>query len=91
VRRRNDVNAVLGDEDPRARGSFPSIGELRARERCRIVEKRGPKGCGREVGGHSRASIAAASRSRSMYGSPLTSIATRLMVPPVNSCGCGPG
>jgi phosphonate transport system substrate-binding protein len=34
--------------------------------------------------GHSRMSIKAASRSRSTYGSPLTSIATRLMVPPVN-------
>ncbi len=43
------------------------------------------------AGGYSRASIAAASRSRSMYGSPLTSTATRLMVPPVNSCGWGPG
>jgi hypothetical protein len=41
--------------------------------------------------GYSRASMAAASRSRSMYGSPLTSTATRLMVPPVNSCGWGPG
>ena len=36
---------------------------------------------------YSRASMAAASRSRSMYGSPLTSTATRLIVPPVNSCG----
>jgi hypothetical protein len=36
---------------------------------------------------YSRASIAAASRARSMYGSPLTSTATRLIVPPVNLCG----
>ena len=33
---------------------------------------------------HSRMSIKAASRSRSTYGSPLTSIATRLILPPVN-------
>src|SRR5262249_6387361 len=33
---------------------------------------------------YSRASMAAAWRSRSRYGWPLTSIATRLMVPPVN-------
>jgi len=33
---------------------------------------------------YSRASMAAASRSRFTYGSPLTSTATRLTVPPVN-------
>jgi hypothetical protein len=32
---------------------------------------------------YSRASMATASRSRSTYGSPLTSTATRLIVPPV--------
>jgi hypothetical protein len=36
---------------------------------------------------YSRASMATASRSRSMYGSPLTSTATRLIVPPVKRCG----
>ena len=36
---------------------------------------------------HSRISIAAASRSRSTYGSPLTSTATRLIVPPVKRYG----
>ena len=41
--------------------------------------------------GYSRASIAWASRSRSRYGSPLTSTATRLIVPPVNVCGYAPG
>ena len=34
---------------------------------------------------------AAASRSRSMYGSPLTSTATRRMVPPENGQGSTPG
>ena len=40
---------------------------------------------------HSRISISAASRSRSTYASPLTSIATWLIVPPVNRCGASPG
>jgi hypothetical protein len=40
---------------------------------------------------YSRAIIAAASRSRSTYGAPLTSTATRLIVPPVNTWGCAPG
>ncbi len=44
-----------------------------------------PEGC------YSRISIAAASRSRSMYGSPLTSTATRRIVPPVKLQGCVPG
>jgi hypothetical protein len=61
----------------RPRDTQPPLGTLR------------PGGGRRAV--HSRASIAAASRSRSTYGSPLTSTATRLMVPPVNSCGWGPG
>src|SRR5258705_7299834 len=41
--------------------------------------------------GHSRISISWASRSRSRYGSPLTSTATRLIVPPVNVWGRSPG
>ena len=41
--------------------------------------------------GYSRASMACASRSRSMKGSPLTSTATRLIVPPVNRKGASPG
>jgi hypothetical protein len=40
---------------------------------------------------YSRAIMATASRSRSTYGSPLTSMATRLMVPPVNDHGAVPG
>ncbi len=39
---------------------------------------------------HSLASMATASRSRSTYGSPLTSTATRWIVPPVNLCGATP-
>jgi hypothetical protein len=35
--------------------------------------------------------IAVASRSRSMYGVPLTSMATRLTVPPANRQGAAPG
>jgi hypothetical protein len=41
--------------------------------------------------GYSRMSIAAASRSRSMYASPLTSTATRRIVPPVKCQGSVPG
>ena len=40
---------------------------------------------------YSRISISWASRSRSTYGSPLTSIATRLIVPPLKRCGASPG
>ena len=40
---------------------------------------------------YSRISIPCASRSRSMYGSPLTSTATRLIVPPVKRYGRSPG
>jgi hypothetical protein len=40
---------------------------------------------------YSRASIATASRSNSTYGSPLTSTATRRIVPPVNGQGGVPG
>ncbi len=40
---------------------------------------------------YSRISIAWASRSRSMYGAPLTSTATRRIVPPVKCQGCAPG
>src|SRR5262249_8892912 len=42
-------------------------------------------------GRHSRMSISSASRSRSRYGSPLTSIPSRSIVPPVKRCGAGPG
>ena len=44
-----------------------------------------------QAGGYSRASIAWASRSRSTKGSPLTSTATRLIVPPVKGQGASPG
>jgi hypothetical protein len=40
---------------------------------------------------YSRISIAAASRSRSMYASPLTSMATRRIVPPVKGRAVCPG
>ena len=40
---------------------------------------------------YSRINIPCASRSRSMYGSPLTSTATRLIVPPVKANGRSPG
>ena len=43
------------------------------------------------TGSYSRANIAWASRSRSMKGSPLTSTATRLIVPPVKRRGASPG
>ena len=50
----------------------------------------GPTGSG--IGRrYSRISIAWASRSRSMYGSPLTSTATRRIVPPVKRYGSVPG
>ena len=46
-----------------------------------------PSGSFFGVYSYSRANMATASRSRSMYGSPLTSTATRLIVPPVKRCG----
>ena len=55
-------------------------------ERHQIVVARAPP-----VTSHSLMSMACASRSRSMYGSPLTSTATRLMVPPVKRHGISPG
>ncbi len=45
----------------------------------------------RLVSAYSLASMAAASRSRSTYGSPLTSTATRRIVPPVKRHGALPG
>jgi len=46
---------------------------------------------GGTFGPYSRINMPAASRSRSMYGSPLTSTATRLIVPPVKVYGRSPG
>ena len=50
-----------------------------------------PSAAARLVKRHSRASIASASRSMSTKGSPLTSTATRLMVPPMKPYGASPG
>ena len=64
------------------------------REGRRVVRARAPSPIGRSPGSrpsYSRISIAWASRSRSRYGSPLTSTATRRIVPPVKRQGCAPG
>ena len=59
-------------------------------EALRLFFERG-RGAGLPGSRYSRISIAAASRSRSRYGSPLTSTATRRIVPPVNAHGSAPG
>ncbi len=72
-------NSAVWQMPVRSVSSPPSAMLSRRRSRCCPVPR------------YSRESISAASRSRSRYGSPLTSIATRSMRPPVNRYGGPPG
>jgi hypothetical protein len=81
---------VGGDDDVAAQERRAGLDDL-LQLTDPIVDGRSPFPFVGSTGSYSRASIAWASRSRSTKGSPLTSTATRLIVPPVKRQGASPG
>src|SRR5215207_5185177 len=81
---------VGGEDDVAARDPLVGLDDL-LQLTDPVVDGRSPLPFVGSSGRYSRASIACASRSRSTKGSPLTSTATRLIVPPVKRQGAAPG